>query len=87
MQAVVASDISETSEETAINFNTVTASVMIMHQLSMCLTLAFIQGHTHLNHGQLQMFDYMKSVQAMPIEFAAKIARLKVYMIFAVRLP
>ena len=70
----VTAHISETSEAITIKFGTVTASVMIMHQVLIILTLTFIQGHTDLNHKNKKCLITSETVQlqAMP-KYAMKI--------------
>ena len=75
-------DSSETIEVThgIVKLGTVTASDMRMHHVLIMLTLTFIQGHTDLDHGN-KCSIISKTVLAMPIKFALKIVRLKVYII------
>ena len=63
-----------------IKLGTVTASDMRMHLMLIILTLTFIQGHTELNHENSDLYYFRNCVHAMPIKFALKIVRLKVYM-------
>ena len=79
----VASDISETSEAITTTFDTVTASVRRMHHVLITLTLTFIQGHTYFNHKNNKYLIISETIQAMPIRFAVKIVRLKVYVTVA----
>ena len=74
----VASDISETSEATAITLDTLAASVTRMHHVLIILTLTFIPGHTDLNHENNKSLIISRTVQAMHITFVPKIVRLKV---------
>ena len=76
----LASYSSETVEVIIINLGTVTASDMRMHQVSVILTLTFIQGHTDRNLENNKCLIISEAIQAMPIKFAAKMVRLKVYM-------
>ena len=48
--------------------------------------LCLIQGHADLNHDNNKCFIISETIQAMPITFAVKIARVKVHMTIAVRL-
>ena len=75
----LASDFSETIEVTIVKLGTVTASDMGMLHLLIILTLTFIQGHIDLNHENNVCSIITETVQAMPIKFAVKIVRLKVY--------
>ena len=77
----VASHISETSETIALIFDTVIATVMIMHRVFMAFT--FTQGHTDLNHENNKCSIIPETAQAIPIKFAVKIIRLKADMTFA----
>ena len=77
------SNSSETSEVTIVKHGMVTVSDMRMHQVLIILTLTFIQGHTDLTHENNKCFIISETVQAMPIKFAVKIVRLKVYMTIA----
>ena len=52
------------------------------HVLSM-VTLAFIQGHTDLNHENIKGLVISKTIQAMTITFGVKIVLLRVYMTIA----
>ena len=61
----------------------VTASDMVMHHVLIILPLAFIQGHTDLNHENKTCSILSKTVQAIPIKFVVKIVRLKVYIIIS----
>ena len=71
----LASDSSETIKVIIIiKRGMLTASDMRMHHVLSILTLTFIQGHTDVNHEN-----------AIPIKFAMKIGRRKVYIIFSVR--
>ena len=77
----LASDSSETIEVIIIKLGAVTASDMTKHHLLIILTLTFIQGHTNLIH-EIDTFliTFSETVQAIPIKFAVKIVRLKVYI-------
>ena len=79
---LLASDSSETVQVIIIQFGTVTASDIIMHHVLIILTLTFVQGHTDLNN-ENKCLIISETVQTMPIKFAVKIVRLKVYMIFS----
>ena len=79
----VESDFSETVEVDIVKLGMVTASDMRMHHVLITLTLTFIQGHTDLNHKSTTCLIISETVQAMPIKFAVKIVRLKVYMAIA----
>ena len=70
---------------TIVKPSTVTASDMIMHHVLIILTLTFIQGHTCLNPENTNCHSLIisETFQVMPITFAAKIDRQKVYMIIA----
>ena len=61
----------------------VTTSDMLVHHVFIILTLTSIQGHTYLNHENNKYLIISNNIQAKPITFAAKIVRLKVYMIIA----
>ena len=54
-----------------------------MYHMLIILTLTFIQGHTDLNHENDKCLIISETIQAMPIKFAVKIVRLKVYMTIA----
>ena len=71
----LASDSSETIR-VIIKFGTVTASDMRMHDMLIILTLAFIQVHRYIKYSIIS-----ESFQEMPIMFAVKIVRIKVYII------
>ena len=62
---------------------------MLMHHVLTILSLTFIQGrHTDLNqHENKQCLIISQTIEAMPITFAVKIVRLKVYNynLFSVR--
>ena len=62
------------------NLAQLTASNMGMHHVLIIVTLAFIQGHTDLNHENNKCLIISETTQAMHIKFAVKIVRLKVYM-------
>ena len=67
-----------------IKIGTVTISDMGMHNLLtiiIILTLTFIQGRTYLNNVTVNIRLFQKRFQAMPIKFALKIVRLKVYIL------
>ena len=76
-----ASDFSETVEVIIVQLGMVDASDMTMHHVLSILTLTFIQGHTDLNRENNKCSIISETVQAMPTTFAAKIVRLKVYII------
>ena len=61
----------------------VTASDMVMHHVLVILTLAFIQGHTGVNHDTNKCSISSETVEAIPIKLAVKIVRPKVYIIFS----
>ena len=77
--------ISETSEAMAVKFDTVTASVTVMHQVVIILTLTYLQGHTYLNDENNKCSIILETVQAMAIKFAVKIVRLGLCNLFSVR--
>ena len=77
----IASDSSETIEVVIVKLDTVTASDMRMHRVLSILTFTFIQGHTDRNHENNICLIISDNIQAMPIKFAVKIVRLKVYII------
>ena len=77
----LASDSSETIEVIIVNLGTVAASDMRMHRILSILTLTFIQGHTDRSHENNICLIISDNIQAMPIKFAVKIVRLKVYII------
>ena len=79
----LASHSSETIEVVIIKFGTVTTSKMLMRRVFIILTSTFIQGHTDLNHENNNCLNISETIQAMPINFAVKIVRLKVYMTIA----
>ena len=79
----LASDSSETIEVIIMKHGMVTASDMLMHHVLIILTLTFIQGHTDLNYENNKCLIISETIQAMPIMFAAKMFRLKVYMTIA----
>ena len=56
---------------------------MRMHHVIIILTFTFIQGHTDLNHEHNKCLIISETIQTMPIRFAVKIVRLKVYMTIA----
>ena len=47
------------------------------------LTLTFIPGHVDLNHESNKCLIISETIRSMPIMFAVKIIRLKVYMTIA----
>ena len=63
-----ASDSSETIEVIIIKLSTATSSDTVMHHVLTMLTLAFIQGHTYLNHGNNKCLIVSETIQAMPIK-------------------
>ena len=79
----LASNSSETVEVIVVKLGTVTASDMGMHHMLITLTLIFIQGHTDQNHENNKCLIISQTIQAMPVKFAVKIVRLKVYVIIA----
>ena len=74
----LASDASETVEVIIVKLRTVTASGMIMHDVLTILTLTFIRGRTYLNRENNKCLIISETIQAMPIQSAVKIVRLKV---------
>ena len=76
------SDSSETVEVTIVKLDTLTVSDMRMPQMLIILTLVFSHGHTDLHHENNKCF-ISETIQAMPITFAVKIFRLKLYMTIA----
>ena len=81
------SDGSETVEIIIVKLGKVTASDMRMFHMLTISTLTFIQGHTDLNHDKNKCFIISESFQAMPIKFAVKIVRLKVYILSSILIP
>ena len=79
----IASDSSESIEVTIIQHDTVTATYIRVHHVSICFTLTFVQGHTYLNHENNKGSITSETVQARPIKFPVKIVRIKVYIILA----
>ena len=78
----LAIDSSATIEVIIITLGTVTDSDTRMYHMLNILT--FIQGHTDLNHeSEKKCLTVSETFQAMPIKFALKIVRLKVYIIIA----
>ena len=75
----LASDSSETVE-VSIKLGMVPASDMIMHHVSLILTLTVIPGHTRVNHENNKYWIISETVKAIPIKCAV---RVKVYIIFA----
>ena len=75
----VISDCSEAIEVIIIKLGTVTASDMVMHHMLIMMTLTFIPGHTDLNHENNKCLMISETVQTIPVKFAVKIVRLKVY--------
>ena len=63
-----------------VKLGRVTASDMRMHRVLILLTLTFIRGHPDRNHENNKCLTISKSIQAMPIKFAVKVVRLKVYI-------
>ena len=47
--------------------------------MSVCVCMFFIQGHTDQNHENNTRLIISETIQAMPIKFAVKLVRLKVY--------
>ena len=77
----VTSHISETSEAIAIKFDTVTASVMRMHQVLIILTLTTTWHQSRpmeRNHENNKCSVISQILQAIPFKFAVKIV-LKVH--------
>ena len=72
----LASDHSETIEVIITKLCTVAASDMRMHHVFFLLTLTFIRGRTDLNHENNKCSIISENVQAMPITFAVRVARL-----------
>ena len=68
-------DAPETIEVIIIGM--VRTSDMVMHHVLIILSLTFIQGHTILNDDNNKCSIISENVQAIPIKFAVKIARLK----------
>ena len=79
----LANDFSETVNVIIIKRGTVTVSDLRIHHVFIILTLTFIQGNVDLNHEQKTCSIISEIVPAMPIKFAAKVVRLKVYIHFA----
>ena len=67
-------------EDIILKLGTVTVSVTRMHHMLIILTLTFIQSHTDRKHENNKCLIISETNQAMPITFAVKIVRLKVYM-------
>ena len=61
----------------------VRASNIVMHHVLIMLTLTFIQSHTDLNHENNKSLIISETIEVLPIKFAVKIVRLKVYMVIA----
>ena len=55
-----------------VKLDMVNTSEMRMCHVFIILTLAFIQGHTDLNHENNKCSINTETVQAMPIKFAVK---------------
>ena len=72
----LANDSLGTIQVIIIKFGTVTASDIIMHHMLSTLTLTIQRSHRYTKY--LKIFPCF---QAMPITFAVKIVRLKVYII------
>ena len=79
----LASDFSETVAVIIVKLGMVTASNMIMHRVLIILAMTLIQGHTDLKHENNECLIISETIQAMPINFAVKIVRLRVYMTIA----
>ena len=77
------SDSLDTIKVIIIKLGMVTAWDMRMHQVLIILTLTFIQGHTDLIVSYTKCSIISETFEAMPIKFALKIIRLKVYKIFS----
>ena len=73
-----ASYSSETIEIIIIKLATVGET---MHHVLIIMTLTFIQGQIDFNHDNRKCSIISETVQAMPVTFAVKIGRLKVYII------
>ena len=63
-----------------IKLGTVSALDMLMHHVSIILNLTFIHGHTDLSHESNKCLIILETIEPMPLSFAVKIVRLKVYM-------
>ena len=72
------SDSSKTIEVIIIRLGMVTAPDILMHDMLIILTLAFIQGHTALNRENNKCLISSENVQAIPTMVAVKIVLLKV---------
>ena len=77
----LASDSSETIEFIITTLGTVIATYMLMRHMFIILTLTSILGHADLHHENNKCSIISETVQAIPITFAVKIFRLKVYII------
>ena len=66
-----------------VKLGTVTVFDMRMHHVLIILILTFIQGHTNHNRKNNKCLIISATIQAMTIEFAVKIVRLKVYLTIA----
>ena len=74
-----ASDSSETVESIIVTFGMLIASDVRMHHVLIILTLSFIQGHLDRNHENNRYLIISETIQAMSIQFAVKIVRIKLY--------
>ena len=77
----LASDSLKTIKVIIIKLSMLTAWDMTMHYMLIILTLAFTQGHTDLNRENDKCSITSETVQEMPIKFAVKIGKRKVYII------
>ena len=59
-----ASDFLETVEIMIVKFSTMTTPDMRMHHVRIIITLAFIQGHTDLNHENNKCLIISETIQA-----------------------
>ena len=75
----LASDFSKTIEIIIVKLGTVTASDMVMHHVLIILSWTFIHIYTDLNHEHNKCLIILVTIQAIPITFAVKIDRLKIY--------
>ena len=75
----LASDSSDTIEVIIIKLCTASASAILMHHVLIILTLTFSEDHTDFNLENNKYVIISESIPAMPIKFAVKIVRLKVY--------
>ena len=75
----LASDTAETIEDTIIKFGAMIASDMGFYHVLIKLSLTFIQGYTELNAENNECLIISKTIQAMPMTSAVKIAWLTDY--------